>query len=530
MPYNWLQFNGDAQHSGNNTSETILSAANVASLKLAFQVTLPAVADGAPVVLTGVTTPLGTRDLLFLTTKAGHILALDAHTGATIWSHQYGPGTCQVNLSGGPCFTTSSPAIDPSLAHVYSYGLDGKVHQYAVGSGTETTTGGWPELVTNKPYNDKESSALSVATAASGTTYLYVTTGGYPGDQGNYQGHLTAISLKDGSQQVFNAVCSNQAVHFVQSPGTPDCAQLQAAIWGRGPVVYHPALDKIFMATGNGTFNPSNFFWGDTLLSLHPDGTSAGGMPLDSFTPTAPPSNPQTNYPLYLQQNDKDLGSTAPAILPVPPSSNVAHLALQSGKDGILRLVNLDNLSGQGGPGHTGGSLGTDSQVLGGTEVTTTPAVWVNPADGSTWAFVANGSGTVGLKLVVTGGTPSLTTGWPASSVAGSSPLVANGVLYVAEGGRIRALAPATGAQLWQDFGIGGIHWESPVVANGTLYITDENGALTAYSANAPPPVPALSAAGPTLLAAALCVLGLRHIGVSRRSRRDCESRIRCGA
>src|SRR6266508_6753795 len=53
-PYDWLQYNGNPQHSGNNTQEAVLGASNVASLQCLFQATLPAVADGAPVFLAGV--------------------------------------------------------------------------------------------------------------------------------------------------------------------------------------------------------------------------------------------------------------------------------------------------------------------------------------------------------------------------------------------------------------------------------------------------------------------------------------------
>ena len=172
--------------------------------------------------LSNVSTPSGTRDLLFLTTKAGHILALDAHTGVQIWSQQYPAGSCKINNRTSPCYTTSSPAIDPNLLYVYSYGLDGKVHKYQVGDGTEIMTGGWPETTTLKGFDEKGSSALSFATSG-GTTYLYMTHGGYPGDNGDYQGHVTAINLSDGTQKVFNAACSDQTVHFVGTPGAPDC-------------------------------------------------------------------------------------------------------------------------------------------------------------------------------------------------------------------------------------------------------------------------------------------------------------------
>jgi len=118
--YDWLQFNGDPAHSGNNTFETAIDRSNVASLVFKFQVSLPAVADGAPVLLQSVSTASGVHDLLFVTTKAGHIVALDAQTGTQVWSRQYAAGACRINNDGPECYTTSSPAIDPNRLYVYS--------------------------------------------------------------------------------------------------------------------------------------------------------------------------------------------------------------------------------------------------------------------------------------------------------------------------------------------------------------------------------------------------------------------------
>ena len=69
--YDWLQFNGDASHSGDNALEKTISPANVSQLHLLFQVALPAVADGAPVYLSNVSTAGGIRNLVFLTLRTG---------------------------------------------------------------------------------------------------------------------------------------------------------------------------------------------------------------------------------------------------------------------------------------------------------------------------------------------------------------------------------------------------------------------------------------------------------------------------
>jgi len=474
--YDWLQFNGNATHSGNNLFETSLAASNVAQLQILFQVPLPGVADGAPVYLSAVSTPSGARDLIFATTRQGHIVALDAHTGMLAWSKQYDAAGCLINKNltrNETCYTTSSPAIDPDRKFIYSYGLDGYVHKYAVGDGAEVKTAGWPELTTLKPYDEKGSSALGIATAADGASYLYVAQSGYPGDAGNYQGHITAINLADSTQKVFNALCSNQPVHFVDSRITsgPDCyPETMAAIWARPGVVFDPYHDRILMTTGNGTFQPSGFLWGDTVFSLNIDGSSSNGNPLDSYTPL--------DYQ-HLQDTDLDLGSTAPAILP-PASGKYPHLAVQGGKDGVLRLLDLDQLSGQSGVGHTVGEVFFMPVPMGGL-ILTQPAVWVNPADGSTWVFVSDANGLAALQLTINpSGDPSLALKWVSSG--GTSPLVANGVVYIAHSGKISALKATDGSLLWSNTSIGAIHWESPIVAQGVLYITDQGGKMTAYA------------------------------------------------
>lgn len=470
--YDWLQFNFDPHHSGNDTKETKITPQSVGSLHQLFKISLPSVADGAPAYLSDVHTAADTTDVLFVTTKDGRIIALDAMTGKVIWTHQYGSGSYRINNGFQPTYTTSSPAIDPSRQFVYSYGLDGYVHKYRVTDGEELRNGGWPELCTLKPFNEKGSSALAIATAKDGNSYLYVANGGYLGDRGDYQGHLTTIDLRTGGQRVFNADCSDEAVHFVEEPGKPDCSSVQSAIWARAGVVYDPVTDKIYMATGNGRFDPKRHDWGDTVFSLNPDGTGQSGNPVDSYTPQ--------NFQ-ELDDADLDLGSTAPAIIPVPDNCVVKDLAVQSGKDRVLRLINMSDLSGHGGPGHAGREVGKIIDVPQGEMVFTAPAVWVDPDDSSSWVFLGTYNGLSAFRLRIDkNGIPSLERVWQQSD-GSSSPIVANNVLFCAVSHSIRAIDPVSGKVLWRDKNIGKIHWESPIVDNGVVYITDESGNLTAF-------------------------------------------------
>jgi hypothetical protein len=479
LAYDWLQFNGDAGHGGNNPREKKITRNNVASLNQIFQATLPAATDGAPVVLRNVQTAGGVQDLLFVTTTAGHILALDARTGALAWGTQF----------AGSNFTTSSPAIDPDRQFVYTYGLDGYVHKLRVGDGAEITTGGWPQLASLKVAVEKGSSALSLARAANGETYLYVAHGGYPGDAGDYQGHVTAIRLSDGTQKVFNTMCSNHAVHFaVNDINCP--SSRQSAVWARPGVIYDAGTNRLFFASGNSSFGGFNgsqggFNWSESLLAVTPDGAGALGAPIDSYTPT--------NW-LALDNADTDVGSTTVAILPVPATSSVQHLGVLSGKDAKLRLLDLADLNGHGGPGFVGGEVAFPTNLAQSSAVLSQPAVWVNPADDSTWFFIAYNGGIAGSRIVYDGsGNPSIAPQWAKGGAdAGTSPVIANNLLYYigrsGTGGVVRALDPPTGSTLWTSTTFGGVHWQSAVVANGIVYAADASGHLTAY---APTSVPA---------------------------------------
>lgn len=471
----WLQFDGGPSHTGDNALETSINAGNVAAVTQKWQVSLPQAADSAPAVAFGVSTSSGSRDMVLVTTRTGSLIAMDLHTGTQLWSVTFGPGSCKINNGSTPCYTTASPAVDQTKGFAYTYGLDGKVHKVALGTGNEVTTSPWPETVTLKDFDEKGSSDLAMATAKDGHSYLYVTHSGYPGDAGDYQGHVTTIDLASGAQHVFNTLCSNQAVHFVETPGTPDCSQVQSGVWARPGVTYSSVTDRIYLATGNGTFDPSQFDWGDSVLAINPDGTGSGGGPLDSYTPT----NYQT-----LDDTDTDLGSTLPALV-TPPSGALdpgghalAQVGVQGGKDGKLRLVDMADLSGRGGPGHTGGEW---SMINGpGGEIRTSPAVWTD-SSGTAWVEVATDTNTAGYTLTLDATThvPKLNPVWNIAT-GNTSPLVADGVLYASGGNHLSAYNPSTGALLWTT-SVGAIHWESPVVDAGYILLTDESGHLTVW-------------------------------------------------
>lgn len=460
----WSRFGFDPAGSRANPTEHQINPANVHELQRLWDTSLSDVADSSPAYLQALKFPDGaTRDVLYLTTRSGSLIAVDADSGGQIWERK--------NPSAGPnMVTTSSPVADALTGTVYSYGMDGKVHKYDAITGTEIFTNGWPQKITTMPQTEKESSALNAANG-----FLYATLSSCCGDATPYQGHVVAIDLATGVKHVFNAICSDHTHLLAPS----ECRENGAGIWARPGVVVDPDSGNIFFTTGNGpyTADQGGYDWSESVLELTPNGTRL----VDSYTP---------HNPNDLGPQDLDLGSAAPALLPVIPSSKTPYLAVQASKESVLRLLNRHDLSGQGGPGHTGGEL----QVIDAPNhcpVLTQPAVWTDPENGAIWLFVTNYCAIGGYQVVTTAaGITALRPVWSVPTGA-SSPVIAGGVLFAASTDphdkAVIALDPRTGSQLWSSAvptakgSIDVIHWESPIVIGGRLYCTDEMGQITAY-------------------------------------------------
>jgi hypothetical protein len=323
--------------------------------------------------------------------------------------------------------TTASPVVDPATGAVYTASPDGKIHRLSLGSGVETRSSFWPVTITHDPTKEKIAGALNLS-----RNVLYAATGGYYGDAPSYQGHVITIDATTGKiGATWNSLCSNR--YYLMLPRT--CPWSGSAIWARAGVVIQPD-GTLLVATGNGAFG-GNLNWGDSALELNGSATKL----LGSYVPA--------NEKL-LDEQDLDLGSTAPALLP-------GGLAVQGGKDGVLRLIDLHHLIGP----KLGGQLQT-MPTPGGAALFTTPAV-----AGST-VYVADGKGTA--SYVLRGRTLHLA--WQNGN-AGTSPIVAGGLVFVYDpsGGGLRVYTPA--GKLIHTFPAGAGHWNSPIVADGRIALAE---------------------------------------------------------
>ncbi len=242
----------------------------------------------------------------------------------------------------------------------------------------------------------------------------------------------------------FNSLCSDRQGLIVPST----CSASDSAIWARSGAVVDPETGNVLVATGNGPWDGKTN-WGDSVLELSPDASRL----LQNWTP----ANQKE-----LESGDVDLGSTGPALL-----GN--GLAVQSGKDGTLRLLDLRRLNGQttSAGAITGGELQT-LPAPGRSGVFTAPAVW--KAGRTTWLFVSTSGGTGAYRLAGRRLVPV----WE-NRTAGTSPVVAGGLLFVYNpGGALFVYRPTRPAAIAK-LAAGSGHWNSPIVADGRIALPEGN-------------------------------------------------------
>lgn len=420
----WTRFGYDAARHDVGPVRTGITAANVRRLRRQ-RVVLDGTVDSSPIYLRGVAVGGRPHDAFFVTTSYGRTIAVDAANGKVLW--RFTPRGYR-SWAGSYRITNSSPVADPGRRYLYAAAPDGRIHKLSAASGQEVRSGSWPAVVTRLPSREKLGTALNFARGL-----VLATTGGYIGDAPPYQGHVVAIDARSGRvRHVWNALCSDR--HRLLAPAS--CSASGAAIWARSGVVVDPSTGNLLVATGNGRFDGKTD-WGDSVLML----TRDAGRLLRNWTPR--------DY-ATLESGDVDLGSTAPALLG-------RGLAVQSGKDGKLRLLRVTRLGGR--LGAVGGELQTVASP-GGAGVFSTPVVSGNRV------FVANDSG-LWCYVLAHG---RLRVAWRRSG-GGTSPVLAGGLLYVYNGS-LNVYAPATG-KLLASFRLGASHWSSPIVTDGRVAVPE---------------------------------------------------------
>ncbi len=216
-------------------------------------------------------------------------------------------------------------------------------------------------------------------------------------------------------------------------------------IWGGGGAPAIDATGDVYVATGNGIFDASSPIkpfndYGDSVLRLHPSlGLTSNGVGL-SLVSWFTPWDQAT-----LSSEDADLGFGAPVLLP-DQTVGPAHLLAEVGKDGLVRLINRDNM-GQ----INGGS--SDSQIL---QFFTGPVngLWGTPAFWQNSLYVG-GQGdslrqftfdsSTGLFNTTTASFSSQSYGYPGVTPSISSQGASNGILWGIDSGLYGYASPNAG-------------------------------------------------------------------------------------
>jgi outer membrane protein assembly factor BamB len=375
--------------------------------------------DSAPIYLHDVKVGGKVRDVFFVTTSYGRTEAIDAARGTVLW--RYTPAAYP-SFAGTAQITTMTPLADPGRAAVYAGEPDGRIVKLSVATGKLL----WSTAITRDPTHEKLAGSLNLSRG-----HVLAATDGYIGDAPPYQGHVVSLDPATGRiLAVWNSLCADR--HELIDPSSCDASD--SAIWGRASPSVDPATGDIVVATGNAPWNGSTN-WGDSVLVLSPDAKQL----LKHWTPTDQDE---------LNRDDLDLGSTAPALL-------AGGYLVQGGKDGKLRLLSLARMAGPDAT--TGGEVQT-VPTPGADRLFGQPAVWRG-----TWVFLSTASGTAAWVLR----DGRLQPAW-SNELAGTSPVVAGGLLYVEGPGGIRVYRPQTGRQLAL-LPVGVVHWESPIVADGRV-------------------------------------------------------------
>jgi outer membrane protein assembly factor BamB len=362
--------------------------------------------------------PIYLDGTLYLTTTYGRTEAIDPGTGTVRW--RFTP-PAYASFAGTAQITNATPAADPSGTAIYAGAPDGVIRKLRASDGKVL----WATSITRDPTHEKLTSSLNVSHGL-----VIAATGGYIGDAPPYQGHVVTLDARTGRiRSVWNSLCSDRRT--IIQPST--CAASDSAIWSRNGAAVDPSDGNLVVSTGNGPWNGTTN-WGDSVLVLSPDASRL----VAHWTPA---------NQAEMNRDDADLGSTSPGLLP-------NGYAIQGGKDGIVRLLQL----------HGTPRLVQQVPAPGPTDVFAAPAIWQGR-----WVFVATGAGLAAFRF--RGGR--LHRAW-SNGIAGTSPVVAGGLLYVAGYGALHVYAPTTGRVL-ASLPTGPVHWQSPVVVDGTIALGEGN-------------------------------------------------------
>ncbi|HEY6337205.1 MAG TPA: hypothetical protein VIW68_01805 [Candidatus Sulfotelmatobacter sp.] len=537
-------YHNDLSRDGANTQEYALSSSTVTTARFGKLFSCPV--DGAvytqPLWVPGVSIGAGTHNVIFVATQHDSLFAFDADASpcVTYWQvnlldtlHGGKAGEGPVVWTDvGYCFgdvfpevgVTGTPVIDSTTGTIYLVSaseipgaMSGncalplgsffhRLHALEITTGSEkfsapvTIAASLPGIGDGSSggvlsFNSQLHHQRSGLVLVNGTVYVAFSA---HEDATPYHGWLIGYSASNVQQQqsVFNTTPNGIA----GSNGGAD-----GGIWGGGGAPAIDSVGDIYVSTGNGVYDessmPASDDYGDSTLRLHPfSGSTSNGANLSVagwFTP---------DDEVSLEKNDTDLGSGAPTLLP-DQTNGPAHLLAQVGKEGVIYLIDRDNM---GQFNATNGQIVQSFTGAGG--LWGTPAFWqtglyyagagspltVFPFDTTTGLFVTSAASQSNNSFNFPTATPSISSqgsshgiAWAidASLYGYASPNAAGGINCYQSPVPAACTGPAVlraydatnlGTELWnstmaannRDQAGNAVKFVPPTIANGKVYIS----------------------------------------------------------
>lgn len=486
----WTTFGHDPQRSGVASDEHAFSPANVSGLGLVWKTVVPnepLYLNGltAPLMVRGVKTGAGTKDLVIVAASSDHIFALDAGTGELAWKADFTEN--QARPEGGgwlcPMALNATPVVDTNQARVFVIAADGRLYTLALSDGHP--------LIPPVQFVPAYSKMWSL----------------------NDAGGVLYASLS----QDCNHAASGVAALDPEAPGRPvvrffSAVNGGAGIWGRGGASV--GFDGyIYGATGDAPFDPAADEYGDSVLRLTPRTLQVAGY----YTPS---------IWQYITRRDLDMGTSTPVIF----RWRNRVLTAVGGKEGAIYVTDTAAMSGPDhhqaayiSPRYTNAAQTFEGQGIWGGMT-----AWKDTS-GEMWLYVPSwgvpteaakfpvsyGPVTAGSIMafnVVAGssGEPILKPAWISSDIAVPDPAaIAGGVLFVLGTGEntqqvtsgdisqllegrenrntghaiLHALDARTGKELWSsgDAMSGWTHFSGLAIGDGKVFATTHDGAVYAF-------------------------------------------------
>jgi hypothetical protein len=328
-----LTYHNDNSRSGQNLNETTLNPTNVQSdFGRLFVVPVDDWVAAQPLYVANLNIGGGTHNVVFVATLNNSVYAVDADTPSTLyWQQNYGAptsfnGLCEDSGYQGDAHhgagIVSTPVIDANLGNIYFVTKTGTsagnyaLTFYAVNIQTGATVGSTVINPGASDWNPQIQMSRPALAEDPTSNYIYAAIGSTGCKELKYEhGYVVA----------FNTTTGAQVASFATTAGTKN----NGGIWQGGGGLALDVSGNIFFATADGYYDGKTNF-GDSFLQLS---SATNGLTLeDWFTP---------DDQLYLFNDDLDLSSTGPVLLPAqvvgPP-----NLMIGTGKTEEIYSIDRD--------------------------------------------------------------------------------------------------------------------------------------------------------------------------------------------